>query len=128
MLTLQQIDLCAKKLERAEKLIGGLGGEKSRWTEAAANLQLVYDNLTGDVLISSGVIAYLGAFTGSYRLEATQDWTAQCKSYNITCSNQFSLSQCLGDPIKIRAWNIAGLPTDDFSIDNGVIVDNSRRW
>jgi len=123
-----QIDLCAKKLERAEKLIGGLGGEKSRWTEAAANLQLVYDNLTGDVLISSGVIAYLGAFTGSYRLEATQDWTAQCKSYNITCSNQFSLSQCLGDPIKIRAWNIAGLPTDDFSIDNGVIVDNSRRW
>lgn len=25
-----QVDLCAKKLERAEKLIGGLGGEKSR--------------------------------------------------------------------------------------------------
>merc|ERR1719187_1901009 len=26
-----QVDLCAKKLERAEKLIGGLGGEKDRW-------------------------------------------------------------------------------------------------
>lgn len=25
-----QVDLCAKKLERAEKLIGGLGGEKTR--------------------------------------------------------------------------------------------------
>ena len=25
-----QVDLCAKKLERAEKLIGGLGGEKDR--------------------------------------------------------------------------------------------------
>lgn len=25
-----QVDLCAKKLERAEKLIGGLGGEKHR--------------------------------------------------------------------------------------------------
>lgn len=25
-----QVELCAKKLERAEKLIGGLGGEKSR--------------------------------------------------------------------------------------------------
>ena len=26
----QQVDLCAKKLDRAEKLIGGLGGEKDR--------------------------------------------------------------------------------------------------
>ena len=29
------IDLCSKKLDRAEKLIGGLGGEKERWGEAA---------------------------------------------------------------------------------------------
>lgn len=47
---------------------------------------------------------------------------------NIRCSENFSLSKTLGDPIKIRAWNIAGLPTDIFSVDNGVIVDNSRRW
>lgn len=26
-----QVDLCARKLERAEKLIGGLGGEKTRF-------------------------------------------------------------------------------------------------
>jgi hypothetical protein len=44
------------------------------------------------------------------------------------CSEEFSLSKTLGDPVKIRAWNIAGLPTDAFSIDNGVIVNNSRRW
>ena len=47
---------------------------------------------------------------------------------NISCSNEFSLSKSLGEPIKIRAWNIAGLPTDSFSVDNGVIVTNSRRW
>ncbi|PWA31711.1 hypothetical protein CCH79_00006705 [Gambusia affinis] len=49
-----QVDLCAKKLERAEKLIGGLGGEKTRWSKAADDLQNTYDNLTGDVLISAG--------------------------------------------------------------------------
>ena len=32
------IDLCSKKLDRAEKLIGGLGGEKERWGEAAKEL------------------------------------------------------------------------------------------
>ncbi|XP_078466584.1 dynein axonemal heavy chain 12 [Lampetra planeri] len=123
-----QVDLCAKKLERAEKLIGGLGGEKSRWSKAAEDLQNTYDNLTGDVLISSGVIAYLGAFTAAFRQDCTRRWTQICKEKKIPCSNDFSLSKTLGEPIKIRAWNIAGLPTDNFSIDNGVIVDNSRRW
>ncbi|KAM6256904.1 dynein axonemal heavy chain 12 [Porphyrio hochstetteri] len=123
-----QVDLCAKKLERAEKLIGGLGGERSRWNNAANDLQDIYDNLTGDVLISAGVIAYLGVFTAGFRQECTKDWSKLCKEKNIRCSEVFSLSKTLGDPIKIRAWNIAGLPTDVFSVDNGVIVDKSRRW
>jgi len=42
-----KVDLCSKKLDRAQKLIGGLGGEKTRWTEAARDLQTQYDNLTG---------------------------------------------------------------------------------
>ncbi|XP_075690041.1 dynein axonemal heavy chain 12 [Rhinoderma darwinii] len=123
-----QVDLCAKKLERAEKLIGGLGGEKHRWSNAADSLQNMYDNLTGDVLVSAGVIAYLGAFTAGFRQECTREWSKLCKSKMIPCSDDFSLSKTLGDPIKIRAWNIAGLPTDSFSVDNGVIVSNSRRW
>jgi dynein heavy chain len=61
------IDLCSKKLDRAEKLIGGLGGEKDRWTEAAKTLGEQYTNITGDVLLSSGVVAYLGAFTVDFR-------------------------------------------------------------
>ncbi|KAK3519072.1 hypothetical protein QTP70_016355, partial [Hemibagrus guttatus] len=123
-----QVDLCARKLERAEKLIGGLGGEKTRWSKAADDLQNTYDNLTGDVLISAGVIAYLGAFTAGFRQDCTKDWTKLCKSKKIPSSDDFSLSKTLGDPIKIRAWNISGLPTDSFSIDNAVIVSNSRRW
>jgi len=104
-----QVDLCGKKLERAEKLIGGLGGEKDRWSAAAASLQDVYDNLTGDVLISSGVIAYLGAFTAGFRRECTQEWTKICKVltqlslhflssrfshlYTYECMTSFSFSQ-----------------------------------
>ena len=68
-----QVDLCQKKLERAEALIGGLGGEKIRWTQAAKDLGTQYENLTGDVLISSAVVAYLGAFTASFR-QVLQDF------------------------------------------------------
>ncbi|KAJ8253116.1 hypothetical protein GJAV_G00209300 [Gymnothorax javanicus] len=34
----------------------------------------------------------------------------------------------LGEPVKIRSWTIAGLPSDSFSIDNGIIISNARRW
>ncbi len=34
----------------------------------------------------------------------------------------------VGDPVEIRQWQIAGLPKDRFSVDNGVIVANARRW
>jgi dynein heavy chain len=52
---------------RAQKLIAGLGGEKSRWTAAAARLGQEYQQLTGDVLLAAASIAYLGAFTSTYR-------------------------------------------------------------
>ena len=59
--------MCSKKLVRAEQLIGGLGGEKDRWSKSDHDLGVTYENLSGDVLISSGVVAYLGAFTSNYR-------------------------------------------------------------
>ncbi|XP_023571553.1 dynein heavy chain 12, axonemal isoform X2 [Octodon degus] len=77
-----QVELCAKKLQRASQLIGGLGGEKSRWAQAAADLQVTYINLTGDVLVSAGVIAYLGAFTSGFRQMCTKDWSLLCKAFN----------------------------------------------
>ncbi|XP_026150549.1 dynein heavy chain 7, axonemal isoform X2 [Mastacembelus armatus] len=123
-----QVDLCSKKLERAEQLIGGLGGEKTRWNEMAFNLGELYKNLTGNILISAGIVAYLGAFTSSYRQEQTEQWMNLCKSREIPCSASLSLMNTLGDPVKIRAWTIAGLPSDSFSIDNGIIISNARRW
>ena len=60
--------------------------------------------------------------------EVTATWLKECFQKNIPCSQDFSLNTTLGEPVKIRAWNIAGLPVDNFSIDNGIIVNNSRRW
>ncbi|CAM9368513.1 unnamed protein product [Chrysoparadoxa australica] len=116
------------KLERATKLIEGLGGEKTRWTEFAEELSVTYMNLTGDVLVSAGVMAYLGPFTAVFRQQQLAKWVAECKGKSIPCSAAPTLSGTLGDPVKIRQWNIDGLPTDGFSVDNGIIVFNARRW
>jgi len=48
------------QLERAEKLLGGLGGEKLRWQAAAEKLNKDMVNLVGNMMLSAGVVAYLG--------------------------------------------------------------------
>ena len=40
---------------------------------------MVYDNLLGDVLLSAGVIAYLGPFTASYRDDSIKSWIELCQ-------------------------------------------------
>ncbi|KAG4100119.1 dynein heavy chain and region D6 of dynein motor-domain-containing protein [Neocallimastix lanati (nom. inval.)] len=118
---------CEEKLQRAEILLGGLGGERQRWSDIIQQLNVTINNLIGDILIASGVTAYLGVFTKTYRNECIDDWIQKCGE-RIPCSDHFNLSKVLGDPIHIREWNIAGLPSDEFSIDNGIIVEYSRRW
>jgi dynein heavy chain, axonemal len=63
----KEYDECSKQLERAVKLIESLGGEKGRWGELAKELKVAYQSLTGDILVSAGEIAYLGAFTAAFR-------------------------------------------------------------
>ena len=87
-----------------------------------------YTNVIGDVLVSSGLVAYLGAFTVEFRTECVQEWHSLCTEKKIPCSKSFSVTVTLGEPVKIRAWNIAGLPVDSFSVENGIITSNSRRW
>lgn len=116
------------KLERAQKLINGLGDERQRWSEQSQALADSYSNLTGDILIASGIVAYLGTFTMQYRKEIVEQWVTLCSQMQIPRSSSFSLSSALGDKVKIREWHQAGLPNDSFSVDNGIIVDNARRW
>jgi len=123
----QSID-CANKLERAEKLINGLGGENARWTEASNKLGVKYNNITGDVLIGSGVVSYMGPFVATFRDSQIADWVIKCNEMKVPCSPKFALVDVLGDQVKIRQWNIDGLPKDSFSTDNGIITDSARRW
>lgn len=49
-----QVTDCQVKLQRADKLIGGLGGERSRWSSTVQQLQAGLDNLVGDVVLAAG--------------------------------------------------------------------------
>ena len=125
---LDQVDLCGKKLVRAKQLIESLGGEKTKWGVFVEELDSAYINLTGDVLVSAGLMAYLGPFTSTFRQRQMAAWIDTCKSLAIPSSEKPTLINTLGDAVKIRQWNIEGLPTDDFSVENAITIFAARRW
>ncbi|KAM8971996.1 dynein axonemal heavy chain 3-like [Pelodytes ibericus] len=124
----ENIELTMLKLDRAEKLINGLGGEKERWTNIVLQLEDTYQNVVGDLLLSAGIVAYLGSFTPEFRQEILKEWFRMCKDKHIPVSDGFALSSTLGDPVKIMEWQFYGLPKDNFSIENAIIVTSAQRW
>jgi dynein heavy chain len=115
-------------LIKAESLIGSLSKEKERWDQLSKDLSVSLVNITGDVLIASGMIAYLGAFNSSYRDELAAQWVKGSSERNIPNSGAFSLKSVLGNAVEIRTWNLQQLPSDDFSIENAIITKTARRW
>lgn len=57
-----------------------------------------------------------------FRSRQIKSWVKEILDNDVVCTADFQLSAILGKPVEIRAWNVAGLPTDLFSIDNGIIV------
>ncbi|MEW5298366.1 MAG: hypothetical protein WDW36_001498 [Sanguina aurantia] len=124
----KQVLDCTVKLQRADKLIGGLGGERVRWQSTIEQLSLDLVNVVGDVVVAAGSIAYAGPFTPLFRSALTAEWVAALVAVGVPHTPGTHLIQTLADPVKTRAWAIAGLPTDSVSVENGIIVSKARRW
>ena len=119
---------CQTRLGNADKLIGGLGGEKVRWTSTVAMCGELFSNLTGDVLVSAGTISYLGPFTFDYRVELVEQWREMLGVLELPHTPGCDIQATLADPVQLRSWMLCGLPTDSLSTQNGIMMDKSTRW
>ena len=124
----QRCKECEARLVRADKLIGGLADEKGRWQETVARLNNIIENIIGDILVAAGMVAYSGPFTGNYRQVLFNDWSSELDTLKIPHTNELGLIKTLGDDVAIRNWQVAGLPKDTLSVENGIIVQYSLRW
>jgi len=124
----QQVERATVQLSNADKLISGLGGEAKSWEETVEVLSGQLKNLVGDVLVCAGTISYLGPFTAPYRNALVGEWCQKLNKVGIPTTDQCSLAKILADPVQVRQWNIDGLPADSFSVENGIIMDITKRW
>lgn len=116
------------KLERAHMLVDGLAGERLRWIETVKRLDGEFSCLPGDCVISTAFVSYLGPFVTNYRNQLSISWKKEIVQREIPTSSEFYIWNFLSDPTTVREWNIKGLPSDDFSTENGIIVTSSSRW
>lgn len=84
--------------------------------------------LIGDCLIAAGMVSYSGAFTMDFRQYLERLWNENTERLKIVHTPGIRMNKVLGDDVKIRIWNVAGLPNDDLSVENGIIMFESRRW
>jgi dynein heavy chain len=124
----REMELCGIKLTNATKLIEGLGGEKGRWETTVASLGKDYDLLPGDSLVAAGMVSYAGAFTGEYRHDFLNLWNETEEKENIVKKASVTLVNVLGDPVQVQQWAVSGLPNDNLSVENGIILETARRW
>ena len=97
----QQIRDTTNRLQRATKLIGGLGGERTRWSQRSKELSETYRCLVGDVTVAAAMVTYLGPFEQAYRADAQAEWLRFVKGARdgLRCSptRDYSLVGVLGD-------------------------------
>ncbi|KAL7754338.1 hypothetical protein RI367_000319 [Sorochytrium milnesiophthora] len=117
-----------RRLQRASKLTTALADEQVRWTASVERLSHQIDDLVGNIFLAAACVAYYGAFTSNYRQELVKGWIARCQELGIPVSESFSLAEQLADPNRVREWNVQGLPADNISTENGILVTRGRRW
>ena len=124
----QQLEVLQQKIDRGDKLISGLSDEKKRWEGTLVDLDEQYHYLIGDCLLSAAFMSLQGPFPSDYREEIAKLWVKKTKQLGIPHTPSFSFVNFLSNPAQARKWQVDGLPTDDFSTENGVFVTKGLRW
>ncbi|KAM7400305.1 hypothetical protein PAMA_004821 [Pampus argenteus] len=126
---LDDAEMCKNKMQAASALIDGLSGEKVRWIEQSKEFKSQINRLVGDVLQLTGFLSYCGPFNQSFRDMLLKDiWEAELRSHKIPFTENLNLISALVDPPTISEWNLQGLPGDDLSVQNGIIVTKATRY
>ncbi|CDW77756.1 dynein heavy chain axonemal [Stylonychia lemnae] len=123
-----QIQDCKIKKKRADVLLRGLSSEKQKWIVCTRMLAGKYLTVTGDVLLSSAFISLLSGYTQKYRNKLIKKWKKLLQEQGLPVSESFNFNDLFGDPMKIRDWQMNGLPQDHLSVNNAIIMEKSKNY
>jgi dynein heavy chain, axonemal len=119
---------CRRKMDAASALIAGLGGEKDRWTEQSKEFQAQINRLVGDCLLLCAFMSYSGPFNADFRSLEMTTWKKELSTREIPFTKNLSVTEQLVDTATSGEWALQGLPNDELSLQNGIIVTKATRF
>ncbi|XP_071441594.1 dynein axonemal heavy chain 10 [Hetaerina americana] len=124
-----ETDIMERRLRAADKLISGLGSENERWKNDLNQLHINRNQLIGDCLLASAFVSYCGPFNWDFRNEMVYvDWISDIEMRDIPLSSGFRVEKVLTDDVEVSKWNYEGLPSDELSVQNGILTLKSTRF
>ncbi|XP_055685262.1 dynein axonemal heavy chain 8-like [Lutzomyia longipalpis] len=119
---------CKNKLDAASQLISGLGDEKVRWSERIEQCASEIQMLIGDVFYMSAFLTYSGVFNEEFRRKITKLLSQKLTEYKLPCQEEQKLEEFFIDPSVVSEWILHGLPQDDFSTENAILVTQATKF
>merc|ERR1719409_1078138 len=117
------------KMDAANKLIGGLAGEKVRWTAQSKEFATTIRRLVGDVSLCCGFVSYCGPFNATFRDKIlNQSLRSDCEERGIPMSGTVDPVRFLIDEAVLGQFALENLPTDTLSLQNGLMTTKATRW
>ncbi|KAH9599603.1 Dynein heavy chain [Trypanosoma melophagium] len=118
-----------QRMDSANGLIDALSGERERWTQQSNDFKSLIERLVGDVALSCAFISYCGPFNSEFRHQLLyKNFYPKCKELKIPVTSDINVVKFLVDETTIADWQLEGLPADDHSVQNAIMITTSAKF
>ncbi|KAJ9592733.1 hypothetical protein L9F63_015613, partial [Diploptera punctata] len=84
--------------------------------------------LVGDVVLATGFLSYCGPYNQEFRSGLICSWMSNLKSREIPFTHDLNITNMLVDSGMVSEWTLQGLPSDELSVQNALIVTKSSSY
>ena len=123
-----EMETVTTKVERAESLLKSLDHESERWQKSSEGFQTLLRSLVGDGLLMAAFLTYSGFFDFKNRSIMMERWKNTLDVLGIEYREDLGLVESLSKASDRLHWQAEGLPGDQLSLENGVILDRAQRF
>lgn len=98
-----------RKMDAANKLLSGLSGENTRWTEDSKNFAIRRKNLVGDIALCCAFVTYCGPFNAEFRDKLNLDnFLADTHARGVPANQSVDLVTMLVEQSQVAEWALEG--------------------